>query len=69
MTGAAGDLPAWPFLARPGNNGRYWLLPMLAFVAALAWLAASRGPLAVRAGAAALLAVSAWGAAASATTM
>ena len=34
-----GPLPAWPFLARPGNNGRYWFAPMLVFLAGLAWLA------------------------------
>lgn len=34
-----GALPAWPFLAQPGNNGRYWFAPTLLFLIGLAWTA------------------------------
>lgn len=39
--GGNGEAPAWPFLALPWNNGRYWLIPMLAMLVSLAWLAFS----------------------------
>ena len=43
-----GTTPAWQCLSFPGIGGRYWLIPMLAFVIMLTWLLGAKKPLLLR---------------------
>jgi hypothetical protein len=52
-----GSSPAWPFLAHPGSNGRYWFTPMVVFLASVVWMTGRAQPRAVRFPAIALLCV------------
>jgi hypothetical protein len=45
----------WPLLSHPGAGNRYYLLPMLSFLASIVWIALKPGPLLLRAPAAALV--------------
>jgi hypothetical protein len=36
--------PQWPLLLVPGVGGRYWFIPMLAFISVLVWLLRKKGP-------------------------
>jgi hypothetical protein len=45
----------WPLLSHPGAGNRYYLLPMLSFLASVVWIALKPGPVLLRAPAAALL--------------
>jgi hypothetical protein len=42
-------LPRWEVSAWPGVNGRYWFIPMLAFVTALLWMTGRTRPRGLRA--------------------
>ena len=48
--------PQWPLLAHPGAGDRYFLIPMLAFLAAAVWIMSRSGLLALRIAAGLLLA-------------
>jgi hypothetical protein len=50
-----GGMPSWPSLGTAGMGGRYWFVPMLAFLVTLVWLAGGGHKSAIRISAAALL--------------